>query len=223
MADFKTKLRIGSRDFYLISSNYVPIDRRMSLYKTPVTRLDDCLPDMSCMQKIRDFVRKAETATQHQTMSDREVLARAKDLASGSSYFLVTREDAMVPNETRRVINWIRKAITSGSDPYSYLSQARNHYQLDTFDDNLPAAERYFEGYDGNYNKFEITGSAIIKGLREVRIGDFKPFEEIFGRNGSKSIEFVTRWGMLGAFDRENGITAAQRVERESRQQASTP
>lgn len=123
----------------------------------------------------------------------------------------------MVPNETRRVVEWIRKAITSGSDPYSYLSSARNHHQLDTFDDNLPAAERYFEGYDGNYGKLEIAGSAVLKGLREVRVGDFKPFEEIFGRNGSKSIEFVTRWGMLGVFDREHGITAAQRVERETK------
>ena len=118
----------------------------------------------------------------------------------------------MIPNSNERVIDWINKAIHSGSDPYSYLRSARKA-GLDKFDDNLPAAERYFEGYDANYNKHFIAGSAALKGLREVNILGHKPFEQLLGRNGSSSIEFVTRWGMLGVFDRENGITAAQRVQ----------
>jgi len=119
-----------------------------------------------------------------------------------------------VPNSTANVLAWIKKAIDSGPSPYSYLSVARNRDHLDRYDDNLAAAERYFEGYDDNFNESLIVGSFLVKEMREVHVGDFKPFEKVFGRNGSQSPEFVTRWGMLGIFDRENGITPAQRVAR---------
>jgi hypothetical protein len=124
-----------------------------------------------------------------------------------------------VPNSAQRVLDWIQKAVTYSHDhypvsPWGYLSNARNHDGLDKLDDNLAAAERYFDGYDGNYSETLIVGMTLLKELREVHVGDKKPFEKIFGRNGSQSPEFVTRWGMMGIFDRNNGITPAQRVLR---------
>jgi hypothetical protein len=95
-----------------------------------------------------------------------------------------------------------------------YLVLTRKQLRLDFFDDNLSAAERYMEGQEANYNEHHIAASGALKSLRDINVGGLKPFEIVFGRNGSQAIEFVTRWGMLGVFDLNNKITLKQRIQR---------
>jgi len=109
-------------------------------------------------------------------------------------------------------MSWIRRASESEFDPYTYLSLARNKYHLDQYDDNLAAAERYFDSLQGNFSRHQLVLDAALKGTREMNIAGVKPFEMMTGRNGSKEIEFVTRWGMLGVEDRENGRTHLDRI-----------
>jgi hypothetical protein len=123
---------------------------------------------------------------------------------------------ARAPISNDRVMSWIRRASESDLDPYVYPVRARRDYHLDQFDDNLAAAERYFDGLQGNYSSHEIVASVLLKGAREIKVGDVKPFEYALGKNGSKAIEFVTRWGMLGADDRANGRTHLDRLNADS-------
>jgi hypothetical protein len=59
-----------------------------------------------------------------------------------------------------------------------------------------------------------VSNSKLILELESINVGGLKPFEIVFGRNGSQAIEFVTRWGMLGVFDLNNKITLKQRIQR---------
>jgi hypothetical protein len=70
------------------------------------------------------------------------------------------------------------------------------------------------EGQEANYNEHYIAASGALKSLRDINVGGLKPFEIVFGRNGSQAIEFVTRWGMLGVFDLNNKITLKQRIQK---------
>jgi hypothetical protein len=134
-------------------------------------------------------------------------------LGGNSTTDLALDPAACVPVSNDNIMSWIRRASEQDMvDPYTFLSQARNEYKLDQYDDNLAAAERYFDGLQGNYNSHLMAGQGVLKSLREISIGGYKPMEKIGGRNGSKNAEFVTRWGMLGVFDRENGRTHFDRI-----------
>ncbi len=209
------KLRIDNKVYYLISWSRFPKEKRSAYFGSSTMALSACARNWSCVHTLRDVLRETSHGY-NGSIPDEQVIKDFKKILDEPmpSVYMVEKEFLKVKCTNQRVLDWINRAIHSGSDPYSYLSKARNVDHLDEFDDNLSAAERYFEGYDGNYNQHLIAGSAALKGLREVEIFWQKPFETLLGRNGSSAIEFVTRWGMLGAFDRENGITASQRVQR---------
>lgn len=209
-------LRIRGEDYGILPLYRVPVERRGQA-GAPQGVLAGCADDPVCMARLRAFVAEADPSSAGGASGgDRQMLAAAARLLHGPARvaILVRRRDAMRPNSTRSVLDWIQLALASGEDPYSFLSRARNQKGADKLDDNLAAAERYFEGYDGNYSAPLIAGSFLLKSAREVSVGGLRPFEAILGRNGSQSPEFVTRWGMLGVFDRENGISAAERVRR---------
>jgi len=118
------------------------------------------------------------------------------------------------PVSTDATMAWIRRASDQTAlDPYTYLSLARNKYHLDRHDDNLAAAERYFDALQGNMSSKALAGDAIVKAAREISIAGFKPVEKLTGRNGSKEVEYVTRSGMLGAADRASGRTHLDRLK----------
>lgn len=117
-----------------------------------------------------------------------------------------------VPPSDDRVVTWIRRAVgQTDVDPYTYLNNARKQ-KLDEFDDNLPAAERYFEGLQGNYGAAQIAGLGVVKALREIQIGEFKPMESVLGRNGSKASGLAIRRGLAGVADRNEKRSAQDRV-----------
>jgi len=111
-----------------------------------------------------------------------------------------TRKPLLVEN-TKAWLFYAMNAEDSGMlDAYSYLNYARNYLGLDKNDSNLSAAERYAEGYFGNYNKFFIFGQDILKRVREIPL-----VGPIFGKNGSpvSDSDYVTVWGFLGVEHRE--------------------
>jgi hypothetical protein len=111
-----------------------------------------------------------------------------------------------VPLSNQNVLEWLCRATKSSEgnflDPYSYLNVARNKLGLDKNDSNLTAAERYMEGYEGNYSDHFMLGQHILKQLRKVPGAD-----RILKRNGSPAEHsaFVTKWGMTGNFHRSQG------------------
>lgn len=126
---------------------------------------------------------------------------------------------ASLPVSNDATMAWIKRASDQTDlDPYTYLNLARNKFHLDRHDDNLAAAERYFDALQGNISSGFLVGDAALKGAREIGVGGFKPVEMIFGKNGSKETEFVTRWGMLGAGDRASGRTHLDRLKAYSSQ-----
>jgi hypothetical protein len=108
-----------------------------------------------------------------------------------------------VPLSNSAVLGWLQRAVDSGEDVYGYLSQARNTYRIDKYDSNLTAAERYMEGYNGNYNDTMMLGQHILKQVRTVPYA-----EKILGKNGSPAADsaFVTKWGMIGNMHREENM-----------------
>jgi hypothetical protein len=100
-----------------------------------------------------------------------------------------------VPLSVDKTREWLCRAVTAeqmGILPaYTYLNAARNIMGLDKNDSNLVAAERYMEGYEGNYNKTMILGQDVLKRIRE---------SSGVGGNGSpvSDSEFVTTWGVMG-------------------------
>lgn len=216
MSGTEVWLRIGGEDYGILSWHRIPPEHRGRLAAAPESVLAGCAGDPLCMARLRAFVADADPSAAGGSSSDRDTLATARRLLYGNGRvaYLLRRRDLMLANSAQRVLAWIERALASGEDAYSYLSLLRNRDGADKLDDNLAAAERYFEGYNQHYSEHLIAGSFVLKKAREVSVGGFKPFEALLGRNGSQSPEFVTRWGMLGVFDRENGIEPAERVRR---------
>jgi hypothetical protein len=95
------------------------------------------------------------------------------------------------------VAKWVSKAVQSGVDPYSYLNMARQK-GLDVGDSNLAAAERYFEGYNGNYNTVELIGDTFLKWSRVI-----PGVTRIVGKNGAPASAafFINYFGVAGNLD----------------------
>lgn len=98
---------------------------------------------------------------------------------------------------------WLSRARASGQDPYNYLFDARNLYELDRHDPNLVAAERYMGGYTGEFSDTLILGQHLLKQARTL-----PGATSILGRNGSpaSTSAFVAKWGMMGNFHRQQGL-----------------
>jgi len=104
-----------------------------------------------------------------------------------------------VPLNGDNTLTWLVRANDAQQkgivDAYTYLNHGRE-YGLSKNDLNIVAAERFAEGYFGNYNKFFLTGQHALKSVREI-----PGFSYILGKNGSplSSSEFSGSWGFLGA------------------------
>jgi hypothetical protein len=211
-------LRIQGVKYYLVSADRLHPEQAGNIVNAPSSVLNSCASDTTCMSRLKEFLSQSTSAFDARTMSNSDIVERAKQqiYQSHGRYYLATREKLSRALSNKAVIEWLKKAEASPIGPYSYLNNARKELRLDFFDDNLPAAERYMEGQEANYNQDFIAVFGVIKSLREIKVGQYKPVESIFGRNGSQSIEFVTRWGMLGVFDLNNKISLKQRIQRGS-------
>jgi hypothetical protein len=175
-------LRIEGVDYYIAPANLLHYEHRSNIVNAPSTVLNQCSPDNNCMSKLKQFLTQTAPAFEG---------AKKQIYNNGAKFYLAKRTQLMRPLSAKAVIEWLEKAEASANGAYVYLSYARNKLRQDFFDDNLPAAERYMEGYDGNYSQNLIAASSILKTLREIEVAGGRPFESIFGKNGSKSIEFV--------------------------------
>jgi RHS repeat-associated protein len=113
-----------------------------------------------------------------------------------------------IPNTSENVTDWLKVANDHTQDyQYAWLFRARNQDHLDTYDDNLAAAERYAGAYGGDplYADTLLAGQTLLKTTRDLCIFGVCG-SDFLGKNGSKDAEFVDRWGSLGNFDRENGL-----------------
>jgi len=112
------------------------------------------------------------------------------------TYPLAPKEE--VPLNGDNTLKWLvlaNEAQQKGIiDAYSYLNLGRE-YGLSKNDLNIVAAERFAEGYFGNYNKVYFTGQHMVKVAREI-----PGFSYILGKNGSSlsSSLFSGSWGFLG-------------------------
>jgi hypothetical protein len=61
-----------------------------------------------------------------------------------------------------------------------------------------------------------IALSGVGKEARKIGVGNFKPVESVFGKNGSKAAGFVTKWGLIGSMDRALGRTHLDRIKLEA-------
>jgi hypothetical protein len=210
------KIQIGGEFYYIVPKSMVPLDIMRRGVNGSEWVLEKCVADHMAMQKIRTVLSESDPCTPLFNITDQDAIRRLKAILKTSSSNIVfgKRSQFLRPLSTAAVAAWLEKASKSSIGTYAYLSVARNKDQLDLFDENLVAAERYMEGYDGNYSDTLIAASALLKFTREVEIMGSKPFEKLFGANGSKSIEFITRWGMLGAFDRNENISLPERIKR---------
>ncbi len=97
---------------------------------------------------------------------------------------------------------WIQQAVGSGDDPWSYLNNARRNGR-DVGDSNLVAAERYFDGYNGNYNTVLLSLDTALKYVREIA----PVTTRIFGKNGSPASDgpMINYYGQLGIDDAGSG------------------
>ncbi len=216
--DKELLLRIQGINYYVVSADRLHPEQAGNIVNAPSSVLNGCASDSTCMSRLKEFLSLSTSAFDTRTMSESDIIQRAKQqiYQSHGRYYFATREKLSTVLSHKAVLEWLKKADASVMGPYSYLNDARNTKRLDFFDDNLSAAERYMEGQEGNYDQDYIAGIGVLKSMREIKVGGIKPFEIIFGRNGSQSIEFVTRWGMLGAFDLQNKITLKQRIQRGS-------
>jgi len=111
-----------------------------------------------------------------------------------------------VPLSGENTLQWLVRANTAQQkgivDAYTYLNYGRNS-GLAKNDLNIVAAERFAEGYFGNFNKFLITGQHALKAAREI-----PGMSYILGKNGSplSSSEFTGSWGILGVDIRNSYI-----------------
>jgi hypothetical protein len=201
-------LRIEGVKYYIVSADRLHPDQAGNIVNAPSSVLNPCASDTTCMSRLKEFLSQSTSAFDTRTMSNSDIIERAKQqiYQSHGRYYLATREKLSRPLANKAVIEWLSKAEASLLGPYSYLNNARNKLRLDFFDDNLSAAERYMEGQENNFNQDFIAGMGVLKSLREIKVGRYKPIESIFGKNGSQSIEFVTRWGMLGVFDLKEAL-----------------
>lgn len=107
-----------------------------------------------------------------------------------------TTKQPLTMENTQRWLYYAMNAEDSQIiDAYTYLNYARNTLGLDKNDSNLAAAERYAEGFFGNYGKGAIFAQTILKRVREIPL-----VGPIFGKNGSpvSDSDFVAIWGGLG-------------------------
>ena len=217
MLNEEVRFLINGEVYIIAPAHKIPVEIRNLKIRNQEFMLDRVLHDDTEMCKIRSTLAKIQDIHNIHRISNIEAIQQLKNILQRSSNNLIfsQRRNLLLPTENSRVVSWLDKARKSGISAYSFLSLARNRDSLDLHDENLVAAERYMEGQDGNYNQTTIATSAILKSIREIEIFQSKPFSEILGRNGAISIEFVTRWGMLGAFDRQNNISLDQRVDRE--------
>jgi len=83
------------------------------------------------------------------------------------------------------------------------LQLARKKYKIDVNDSNIVAAERYAEGYFGNYGRLFILGQDFLKQIRAIPL-----IGKRFGKNGApvSDSEFITTWEFLGVLHREEYI-----------------
>jgi RHS repeat-associated protein len=105
-----------------------------------------------------------------------------------------------IPVDDKNVIDWLCKYGGDGS-PLPDLMMARGKGRSwDKYDDNLAAAERFGEMMDGNfsfYSPWKSSSFAVGKGmLTWAGIG-----------GGSKDAAFVTKWGSMGAFYFDQGMS----------------
>jgi len=104
------------------------------------------------------------------------------------------------------VAAWIKKANAT-SDPQSYLMNARNNGQ-DKGDSNVVAAERYYEGYNGNYTSVFISGPEYFSGIALLKWARAIPgVSSVFGKNGSPAADALetSGYGDLGILDATMG------------------
>ncbi|MHA6853613.1 RHS repeat-associated core domain-containing protein, partial [Ralstonia pseudosolanacearum] len=109
-----------------------------------------------------------------------------------------------IPSNNQNVINWLCR-FGGGESPTGDLTAARKA-GLDRNDDNLAAAERFAEMMDGNYSFYAPWrsddlnfGQFLLKIMRDVAKNG--------AGNGSKDAAHVGKWGALGAFNYEQGVS----------------
>lgn len=177
--------------------------------------LRTCVNDDSALRTLRSFLENCDCIPMHRSLSNKEIVDEVIKIIDNPVifYYFVKRDRAMRPCKDEYVIDWIKKGIEYGDfGPYTWLQSKRESEGVDMFDDNLPAAERYFEGYDGNYNELLIRSMSLLKSARNFRIGETRPLKTFLGRNGSVNIGFCTKWGVRGSKDREQNIDVKQRI-----------
>jgi hypothetical protein len=140
------------------------------------------------------------STTPAQTASNQQKTQKALLAAQLQKYYPPTPQ-TRVPLSIEKTREWLCRAVTAENanimPAYTYLNAARNIMELDKNDSNLVAAERYMEGYEGNYGKIMIFGQNSLKKMRAF-----------FGTGGNGSpvsdSEYVTTWGFMGVEDHDN-------------------
>jgi len=108
-----------------------------------------------------------------------------------------------IPSSDVLVYQWLRVANINSWSPVSYLRALRQQ-GTDRWDDNLAAAERYEEAFEGEYEGYSPFSQEVLIG----GMGLLKKWRDEYNDgqgNGSKDGAFVTKWGLRGARDRKNG------------------
>jgi len=152
---------------------------------------------------INRFISNADNATLVASLGNVSTGKRPK---KESDYF-PEKSKTKVPLTYENTVAWLKRSKIAEDenylDSYSYLNYARNVLSLDVNDTNLVAAERYAEGYFGNYGRGFILGQDFLKKFRSTSVG-----RKMFGKNGSpvSDSEYVTTWGFMGVSDREEFI-----------------
>ena len=99
-----------------------------------------------------------------------------------------------IANDDKKAIRLICEAAKDGGAS-NLMDQRRKGF--DRYDDNVAAAERFFEMYEGNYSNYPPysqddlnMGQVVVKLIRKVT-GQ--------SGNGSQDAGFVGKWGGIGA------------------------
>ena len=192
----------------------------------------------ACGAQLISSLQGSQSAAQPATQTALTEPARSKNDKSDYDWFYGNKEDMQTntgliprglyfpyPATTRQPLTmentqkWLYYAMNAEDsgllDAYTYLSFARNRLGLDKNDSNLAAAERYAEGYFGNYSKPWLFGQDFLKRIREIPV-----VGPIFGKNGSpvSDSDFVTVWGFMGVEHRKAYIekygTEPKRLDR---------
>ena len=104
-----------------------------------------------------------------------------------------------IPDSDRQVKGWLCRFGGPTGSPFMELVQGRNVFRFDVYDDNIAAAERFAEFFDGNYSFYPPHPNGAFNTYQYL----LKKWRQRFsgGRgNGAKNPEFLWRWGQKGAF-----------------------